>query len=156
MPPGAAAGMNVREMMPTTVSGRRSVCVTAFAAGPETTRVPEVALKSIVDPMAVVAFLKPRASAVRSVSSISDAESEPGSRPAVTVIPGKELRGGSDTSAPAGFTTDPADAPSTLNVPLIATWPHAALTCCRWPRGDIVPALKPTGFTSPDGYTATW
>src|SRR2546428_6842799 len=143
------------ETTPTTVSGSSSWFLTALAGGPETTMLPEVALKSMVDDSAAAGVLKPRALTVRSVRRTSSAESELGSRPAMTVIPGDELRGGSDTSAPVGWSTASVEAPLTANVPLIATWPHAARTCWSLPRVATVPVLNP-GLTSPDGYTATW
>src|SRR5713226_5756031 len=104
---------------PTIGSEMNSGLVTGLTVGPETTSVPEVELKSTVEPMALAGFLKPRAIAVRSVSNISTAESELGSRPAMSVTPGEALRGGSDTSAPAGFTAGGGNAPSTAYVPFI-------------------------------------
>src|SRR5712691_4066114 len=87
---------------PTTGREMNSGLVTGLTGGPETTSEPDVELKSTVEPRAAAAFLKPRAIAVRSVSTISTAESDLGSRPARSVISGEESRGGSETSAPEG------------------------------------------------------
>src|SRR6266436_2842032 len=65
-------------------------------------------------------------------TTTSTAESDLGSRPAMSVMSGEESRGGSETSAPVGRTTGGGETDSTVNVPVIATWPHAARTCgCR-------------------------
>src|SRR5260370_23904745 len=88
----------------TTGSEMNSGLVTRLTGGPETTSVPEVELNSTVEPSAAAGFLKPRAIAVRSVNSTSTAESELGNLPAMSVMSGDELRGGSETSAPAGLT----------------------------------------------------
>src|SRR5216683_2664922 len=134
---------------PTTGSDMNSGLVTGLTGGPETTSVPDVELKSTVEPRAAATFLKPRAIAVRSVSATSTAESDLGNRPAMSVISGDASRGGSETSAPAGPTTGEGEAASTLKVPVMATWPHAARTCgCRL-RVASVPALKP--LASPTG-----
>src|ERR1700720_3577861 len=101
------------ETTPTTGSEMKSGLVTGLTGGPETTSVPEVELKSTVEPNAAAAFLNPRAITVRSVSSTSTAESELGSLPAMRIMSGEELRGGSETSAPAGFTAGEGVAPST-------------------------------------------
>src|SRR5260370_26110776 len=87
---------------PTTGREMNSGLVTGLTGGPETTSEPDVELKSTVEPSAAAAFLKPRAIAVRSVSTTSTAESDLGSRPARSVISGEESRGGSQTSAPEG------------------------------------------------------
>src|SRR5260370_26751630 len=87
---------------PTTGREMNSGLVTGLTGGPETTSEPDVELKSTVEPSAAAAFLKPRAIAVRSVSTTSTAESDLGSRPARSIISGEESRGGSETSAPEG------------------------------------------------------
>src|SRR5207245_6992588 len=127
--------------------------VAGLAGVPATARVPEVALKSTVEPNASCGLRKPRARAVRSVSTISSALSELGSLPAITVTPGALLRGGSETSAPVGRGSVETErgVPSTPNVPLIATCPQAARTCSRLPSVTSVPELNPTGLAPPDG-----
>src|SRR5260370_40377391 len=100
--------------------------------------------------MAYAGFLKPRSIAVVSVSTTSVAESEVGSRPAIVLMSGELLLGGSETSAPGGGTAAAGDAPSTRNVPVMATSPHAARTCCHLLRDVSVPELKPAP-TSPVG-----
>src|SRR5216683_678816 len=121
---------------PTTGREMNSGLVTGLTGGPETTSEPDVELK-------------PRAIAVRSVSTTSTAESDLGSRPARSVIPGEESFGGSETSAPEGSVAGLAEASSMVNVPVIATWPHAARTCgCRLIVASV-PALNP--LPSPTG-----
>src|SRR5712691_12795908 len=100
--------------------------------------------------MAQAGFMKPRAVAVRSVSTTSVAESEVGMRPAIVFMTGDVLLGGSETRAPGGGAAEAVDAPSTRNVPVIATSPHAARTCCILLRVVSVPELKPAA-TSPVG-----
>src|SRR5260370_30017972 len=114
---------------PTTGREMNSGLVTGLTGGPETTSEPDVELKSTVEPSAAAAFLKPRAVTVRSVSTTSTAESDFGSRPAMSVMSGEESRGGSETSAPEDGAAGLVGAPSTLNAPRIATRPPASRTC---------------------------
>src|SRR5258708_29041121 len=81
--------------------------------------------------------------AVLSVSTTSVAESEVGSRPATVLMSGELLLGGSETNAPGGGTADAVEAPSTRKVPVMATWPHAARTCCILLRVVSVPSRSP-------------
>src|SRR4029077_2598925 len=129
--PDAPAGMYWLDTPPATGSEMNSGLVTGLTGGPETTSEPDVELKSTVEPNAAAGVLKPSAIAVRSVSSISAEESALGSLPAMRVRSGEELRGGSETSAPVGFTAcaGEPEASSTANVPVIATCPQAARTC---------------------------
>ena len=77
-------------------------------------------------------------------------ETEVDSRPAAVLMSGELLLGGRDTKAPGGGTAGAVDAPSTTNVPVIATSPHAARTCCILLRVVSVPEPKPAA-TSPVG-----
>src|SRR5260370_26228750 len=102
---------------PTTGSAMNSGLVTGLTGGPGTPSEPDVELKSTVEPSAAAAFLKPRAVAVRSVSTTSTAESDFGSRPAISVMSGEESRGGSETIAPAGREAGVGDAPPARDPP---------------------------------------
>ena len=112
--------------MPTTSTFIATGVETWLLVNPEA-RPPDVATKVRWIPMARVGDLNPSATASLSVSSTSDATSVLGMRPAVSE--GTELdapSGGSDTSTPAGVVA--LVGPAAPNVPLNATWPHAART----------------------------
>ena len=113
--------------MPTTSTFIATGVETWLLVNPEA-RPPDVATKVRWIPMARVGDLNPSATASLSVSSTSDATSVLGMRPAVSE--GTELdapSGGSDTSTPAGVVALGVG-PAAPNVPLNATWPHAART----------------------------
>src|SRR5437588_10309662 len=113
--------------MPTTSTFIGTGVETWLAVSPEA-RPPELATKPTWVPTAWVGDLNPSATASLSVSSTSDATSVLGMRPAVSE--GTELdapSGGSDTSTPARVVALGV-APAAPNVPLNATWPHAART----------------------------
>src|SRR5205807_1436079 len=113
--------------MPTTSTFIGTGVETWLLVNPEA-RPPDVATKVRWIPMARVGDLNPSATASLSVSSTSDATSVLGMRPAVSE--GTELdapSGGSDTSTPARVVALGV-APAAPNVPLNATWPHAART----------------------------
>src|SRR6266581_7030317 len=88
-------------MAPTTVIGM-TMCVLVVLTGvPASCSEPAEASKLMVWPIAAAALGKPRAIAVRLVSTISFAVSDPGSRPAYAVIPGAIWScGGRETRAP--------------------------------------------------------
>src|SRR5437879_9900467 len=96
---------------------------------------------------AVAGFPNPSATASVSVSSTSGTESDEGSLPALKCsdVFGW-LVGGKDTSAPAGGTV-PATGPP-ANVPLIAIWPQAAVTCGCPANVDKVAASNDVALAS--------
>ena len=99
---------------------------------------------------AVAGLPNPSATASVSVRSTSGAESDEGSRPALNCnVLLAWLRGGNETSAPAGGTV-PATGPP-VNVPLTATCPQAAVTCCCPTKVASVPASNDVALASGAG-----
>src|SRR4029077_9339075 len=132
--------------MPTTSRLTMRGCLTWFGVT-DGTSAPEVAVKLTWVPTAPAGEANPSACASLSVSTISLAASELGSRPARSAGTAlDDAIGGSDTRTPAGTAAalflEPATdrEPPTLYVPLMPTSPHAARTCCRWASTPSVAA----------------
>src|SRR4030088_3856993 len=148
MPPGAAAGIALPDTMPTTTSFRSIGFVTGLRVMPRTESAPDVALYVTCVPTAPPAERNPSAAASLSLSTISFAVSERGRRPALSTGSALDERsGGSETRAPDGAGGGVAAAAGAAvmdpfaKVPLIATWPQAALTCCC---AASVPSVAPS------------